>query len=123
MTTSWSADERATLLALARQALVAAVRTGPPPAAIGHGVFDQRAGAFVTLKCAGDLRGCIGQVEPHRLADVVVHCAGAAALEDPRFPPVTAVELARIHIELSVLGPADAAGRPVSGSSRAATAW
>jgi AmmeMemoRadiSam system protein A len=105
MTRSWSADGRATLLALARQALVAAVRRGPPPAAIGHGVFDQRAGAFVTLRCAGDLRGCIGQIEPQRLADVVVHCAGAAALEDPRFPPVTAVELALIHIEVSVLGP------------------
>jgi uncharacterized protein len=105
MTGDWSAEERTTLLWLARQAMVAAVQRGAPPSASGHGVFDQRAGAFVTLTCAGDLRGCVGQVEPHRLADVVVHCAGAAALEDPRFPPVTAVELSRIHIELSVLGP------------------
>lgn len=105
MTTSWSADERTTLLALARQALVAAVRRGPPPAAVGPGVFDHHAGAFVTLRSAGDLRGCIGQVEPQRLADLVVHCAGAAALQDPRFPPVVDMELARIHIELSVLSP------------------
>jgi AmmeMemoRadiSam system protein A len=105
MTMRWSADERLMLLALAREALVAAVRRQPPPAAVGPVVFDQHAGAFVTLRTAGDLRGCIGQVEPQRLADIVVHCAGAAALEDPRFPPVADVELSRIHIELSVLGP------------------
>jgi AmmeMemoRadiSam system protein A len=114
MTTRWSADQRGTLLVLARQALVAAVRRQPPPAAAGSGVFDQHAGVFVTLRTAGDLRGCIGQVEPQRLADLVVHCAGAAALEDPRFPPVADIELPRIHIELSVLGPltqlADPAG-------------
>jgi AmmeMemoRadiSam system protein A len=105
VTTRWSADERATLLALARQALVAAVQRRMPPTCLGPAVFDQHFGAFVTLKSAGDLRGCIGQVEPRRLADLVVHCAGAAALEDPRFPPVADVELSSIHIELSVLGP------------------
>lgn len=114
MTTKWSAEQRKTLLALARQALDAAVRRATPPAVAGPAVFDERAGAFVTLKSAGALRGCIGQIEPNRLADLVVHCAGAAALEDPRFPPVTDVELPLIHIELSVLGPltllADPAG-------------
>ncbi len=112
MTATWSADQRNTLLALARQALVAAVRRGPPPAAVGPGVFDHHAGAFVTLRSARDLRGCIGQVEPRRLADLVVHCAGAAALEDPRFPPVVDVELSRIHIELSVLGPLTSLAEP-----------
>jgi AmmeMemoRadiSam system protein A len=105
MIATWSADERPALLALARRALTSAVRRLPPPAAAGHVVFDQPAGAFVTLTSAGDLRGCIGQVEPQRLGDVVVHCAGAAALEDPRFPPVTEEELPRLQIELSVLGP------------------
>jgi len=105
MTTRWSADERKTLLALARQALDAAVRRAAPPAAVGSGVFDEHAGAFVTLRSDGGLRGCVGQIEPQRLADLVVHCAGAAALEDPRFPPVIDVELPLIHIELSVLGP------------------
>ena len=105
MTSRWSTEQRTTLLALARQALEAAVRRAPPPAAVGAEVFDEQAGAFVTLRSGGELRGCIGQIEPHRLADLVVHCAGAAALEDPRFPPVAEVELLRIHIELSVLTP------------------
>ena len=34
-----------------------------------------------------------------------MHCAGAAALEDPRFPPVRPDELARIDVEVSVLTP------------------
>ena len=103
--TGWAADDRVMLLALARQALEAAVRRAPAPSAAGSRVYDRAAGAFVTLRSAGTLRGCVGQVEPGRLADVVVHCAGAAALQDPRFTPVTARELAGIHIELSVLSP------------------
>jgi AmmeMemoRadiSam system protein A len=64
------------------------------------------AGAFVTLRAGGDLRGCIGHVEPDRpLAAVVVHCAVAASSADPRFPPVSASELDRIGIEVSILGP------------------
>ena len=105
MTSGWSAEERALLLALARQALEAAVRRAPAPCADGARVYDHSAGAFVTLRVAGDLRGCVGQIEPARLADLVVHCAGAAALQDPRFTPVTDRELAGIHIELSVLSP------------------
>lgn len=93
------------LLALARRALEAAVRRAPAPRAIGAGVYDHAAGAFVTLRSAESLRGCVGRIEPARLADVVVHCTAAAALEDPRFPPVADGELGRIHIELSVLTP------------------
>ena len=102
---AWSDRDRRTLLALARRALVAAVVKAPVPAQSGSGARDQVAGAFVTLRLAGELRGCIGQIEPGPLADVIVHCAGAAALEDPRFPPVAEDELSRIDIELSVLGP------------------
>lgn len=64
------------------------------------------AGAFVTLRKAGALRGCIGQIEPSDpLGAVVVHCAAAAALEDPRFPPVTDQELPLLSVEVSVLTP------------------
>jgi AmmeMemoRadiSam system protein A len=66
--------------------------------------FIASGGAFVTLHRRGRLRGCIGQIisdEP--LAEVVAHCAKAAALEDPRFEPVQPEELAEIEIELSIL--------------------
>jgi AmmeMemoRadiSam system protein A len=63
-------------------------------------------GAFVTLRKRGRLRGCIGQVGTGQaLIEVVVHCAQAAALDDPRFQPVRPEELADIDIEISALSP------------------
>ena len=61
---------------------------------------------FVTLRYAGRLRGCIGNVVEERpLAESVVHNAVAAASRDPRFPPVTTVELAAMTVEVTVLTP------------------
>lgn len=71
-----------------------------------------RAGAFVTLRIAGELRGCIGYPEPELpLVEVVERCAVSAAISDPRFPPLTATEWREVDIELSVLGPIE----PVDG--------
>jgi len=64
------------------------------------------AGAFVTLKIDGKLRGCIGNFSLNMpLNQTVKQMALAAATNDPRFPPVTAEELSRIEIEISVLTP------------------
>jgi AmmeMemoRadiSam system protein A len=61
--------------------------------------------AFVTLRSAGGLRGCIGTLAADRaLAEAVAGCAVAAALEDPRFPPLRHGELAGIRFEISALG-------------------
>jgi AmmeMemoRadiSam system protein A len=61
-------------------------------------------GAFVTLKIAGRLRGCIGMVETHRpLVATIEEMAGAAATGDPRFHPLQAEELPGLEIEISVL--------------------
>ena len=62
--------------------------------------------SFVTLRDDGELRGCIGTVDPHRpLGDDVAHNAHAAAYRDPRFPPVRPAERARLEVEVSVLSP------------------
>jgi hypothetical protein len=61
-------------------------------------------GTFVTLKIGGDLRGCIGTLtgrEP--LVEGVRTHALNAAFHDPRFGPLTADELSRVTIEVSVL--------------------
>ncbi len=65
----------------------------------------QAAGAcFVTLERAGQLRGCIGTIEATRpLAEDLVHNAYAAALKDPRFPPVQEDELDGLDISVSLL--------------------
>ncbi len=62
--------------------------------------------SFVTWKRDGELRGCIGSVEPVRplWADVEAN-AVHALLRDPRFPPATVDELPRLDLEISVLTP------------------
>ena len=62
--------------------------------------------SFVTLKEDDALRGCIGSLRAHRplLEDVKAN-AVAAAFRDPRFRPLTAEELPRTRIEVSLLSP------------------
>jgi AmmeMemoRadiSam system protein A len=99
-------DHRRQLLAIARAAVSARVEGRPfiPPST--GGALDRRSGAFVTLTQHGELRGCIGYPDPEdSLVRVVAHCAAAAAVSDPRFPPVRPDDLPRLHVEISVLGP------------------
>lgn len=65
----------------------------------------RKAACFVTLKKGGDLRGCIGTILPRRetLRDEIAANAMAAALEDPRFPPVTEKELEDLSISVDIL--------------------
>jgi uncharacterized protein len=98
-----SAEDGAQLVRLARAALEAAVTRQRPAVPPDTAVCARSAGAFVTLRQHGELRGCIGQIEPGTLGRVVVHCAAAAGLDDPRFPPVTPHELPSIDVEVSVL--------------------
>jgi len=67
----------------------------------------RRPGAsFVTLRLGGELRGCIGSIEPRRqLGEDVAANARAAAFRDPRFPPVSPDEYPRLQVEVSLLSP------------------
>jgi AmmeMemoRadiSam system protein A len=99
-----------TLLLKARRAIANAigVTSGADPIPNPQSPIpdDFLAGAFVTLRIKGRLRGCIGYPEPERpLLDVVEHCAVSAAISDPRFPPLTIAEWDDVDLELSVLGP------------------
>lgn len=63
-------------------------------------------GAFVTFRKQGDLRGCIGYVEGVKpLYEAVQEMAVAAAIHDPRFPPVRMEELRELDLEISALSP------------------
>ena len=65
-----------------------------------------KAGAFVTLKKNGNLRGCIGHFEADKpVYNMVQQMAVAAATQDYRFEAVTLPELDSIDIEISVLTP------------------
>ena len=65
-----------------------------------------QAGTFVTIRRSGQLRGCIGTIEPtcENVADEVIHNAISAATRDPRFSPVRTSELAELEIKVDVLG-------------------
>lgn len=104
---SLSITDRQYLLNLARETIARHLRgEGPPP--IDPDTLSEsltRDGAsFVTLTKHGRLRGCIGSLEPRRplVLDVCENTLGAA-FHDPRFPPVSAEELADLHIEISAL--------------------
>jgi AmmeMemoRadiSam system protein A len=100
-----SADDRLALLVLAREAIAARLRGAASPTAAARPGLDVPAGVFVTVKIHGQLRGCIGILEPHQqsLRDVVQHCAVAAAFEDPRFSALRLDELPATTLEISVL--------------------
>lgn len=63
-----------------------------------------RRGTFVTLKIAGNLRGCIGSLAAEEsIIDGVKRNAVNAAFHDPRFSPVTVEEIENVDIEISIL--------------------
>jgi AmmeMemoRadiSam system protein A len=92
---------------LAKNSLKYYLSTGeimPVPDPIPEGL-ERKAGVFVSLKKRGELRGCIGTVEPYRenVASEIIHNAVAAGVNDPRFWPVELDELAEINFSVDVL--------------------
>ena len=66
-------------------------------------LIEQR-GTFVTLTKHGQLRGCIGHIEPvQEIYKDVIDNALAAAFQDSRFLPLRREELPDVEIEISVL--------------------
>lgn len=97
------------LVSLARATVEAFVGEGTvlePPKEGPEEYRKRRAGVFVSLHERGQLRGCIGTIEPQRssIAQEVVANAIAAASSDPRFPPVSADELDYLSYSVDVLG-------------------
>jgi len=80
-------------------------RTIEPPEELGP-EMQGRAGTFVSLHDRrGNLRGCIGTIEPQRptVAQEVIQNAISAATRDPRFPPVQPEELEDLDVKVDVL--------------------
>lgn len=95
---------------LARQTLETYVKTGKKiklPA--DSPLTKQKAATFVSLKVDGQLRGCIGTLEPVRenIAGEIMENAISAGIHDPRFRPVTADELPTLTYSVDVLSEAE----------------
>jgi MEMO1 family protein len=104
---SLSPEQKTELLRLARQAVFLYVGENK---IIEYETKDPNLiaekGAFVTLKKNGQLRGCIGFIEPlFPLYEAIIRAAIYAAVRDYRFPPVSQEELNSLEFEISVLTP------------------
>jgi len=95
------------IVALARQSILHYLTHGellnPPHDSPPE--WHEAAGAFVSLKKRGALRGCIGTCVPTQahLACEIIQNAVHAAIADPRFPPLTLAELDGLEISVDVL--------------------
>ncbi len=95
-------------VSLARKALEYYLKNGvyyPIPEGLPEELLKKKAGAFVSLKKYGNLRGCIGTIQGTKncVAEEVVGNAVNAGLWDPRFPQVEATELDNIICTVDVL--------------------
>ncbi|MEM0453441.1 MAG: TIGR00296 family protein [Sulfolobales archaeon] len=105
-----SIDEGVFLVKLAREAVERYLKNGdvlrPPPNTPSNLLLKGM--SFVTIRKLVlnnyELRGCIGYLQPiEPLASNVINAAIAAAVEDPRFNPMSEDELSNVIFEVSVL--------------------
>lgn len=105
-------EARRTLLDVARRSIAHGLTYGNPlpvePHDFATPLRTPRA-TFVTLHLDGDLRGCIGTLQPVRLlVSDVAYNAFAAAFRDPRFAPVAPEESTRLAVHIEILQPPEA---------------
>ncbi len=103
----FQSSEKKALLAFARETITRYLTTQTVPLARNFPArMEFRQGVFVTLKKAGQLRGCIGHIPGDiEIGKAVGAMALQSAFNDPRFPPVELGEVKSLEIEISVLTP------------------
>lgn len=76
------------------------------PANINKELKNNRAGVFVSIKKDGELRGCIGTIQPTEdsIAEEIIRNAIQSGTQDPRFYPVEKDELEKLVYSVDVLG-------------------
>lgn len=79
------------------------------PAELPKEMLINKAGVFVSLHRAGQLRGCIGTLEAttDNIASEIIQNALSAALEDPRFDLLVKSEIEGLEISVDILNPAE----------------
>ena len=94
------------LVKLAKEAVESYVREGSvlKPSKLTP-EMKGKAGVFVSIHKFGDLRGCIGTIEPTKsnVAEETIANAISSATRDPRFPPVAPDELGQLEYNVDVL--------------------
>ncbi|MDD5191348.1 MAG: AmmeMemoRadiSam system protein A, partial [Dehalococcoidales bacterium] len=94
------------LVKLARETVESYVVTGaiPKPKVIPE-EMRRKAGVFVSIHKGGELRGCIGTIEPQEddISKEIIQNAVSASTRDPRFNPVSPAELEQLDYSVDVL--------------------
>ncbi|MEO1996885.1 MAG: AmmeMemoRadiSam system protein B, partial [Planctomycetaceae bacterium] len=103
----FSTEQRAALHAFACHVISArtagSTRPDPPPELDALKSLPVQ-GAFVTAKIQGELRACCGTFGPRvTLCDALIQAAWRTAGDDPRFPPIAAMELSQLTIDITLL--------------------
>ncbi len=111
--TTLDAATRASLLGLARRSIREYLDVGQvTPAASADARVQERRGVFVTIMKDGQLRGCIGTIEPvSTILEAVQQSAISAATHDPRFPSMRLDEVPRALLEISILSAMEPVGQ------------
>ncbi len=105
-----SEEQGRALVMLARATLRHRLLGADEPQPPQDPALGKEAATFVTLKKAGQLRGCIGNLQPvGAIWRGVRDNALNAAFNDPRFTPLRADEVERVELHVSVLS----ASRPL----------
>ena len=98
-------DQKKDLLRVARASALGQI-TGAQQTIELPQTLPQASGVFVTIKKHGELRGCLGTLGCRdELGAEVARCARDSASADPRFPPVSTMEIPELSFEISVLTP------------------
>jgi uncharacterized protein (TIGR00296 family) len=97
-------EEGVLAISCARNAIASVVKDIPAPELELPLIFRAKRGVFVTLTKGDCLRGCIGFPYPVLpLGEAIRSAAVSAALEDPRFPPVSKKELHSLNLDVTIL--------------------
>lgn len=97
---------------LARETLEHYVRYDrlmPLPEGLPTEMTETSAGAFVSIKKHGALRGCIGTIiaTQDSVAKEIMYNAISSGTKDPRFPAVTTEELSDLVYSVDILAPSE----------------
>jgi AmmeMemoRadiSam system protein A len=100
-------EEKEELLSLAKNTIINYVTNGKIPGGeIKNPKFRANGATFVTIKKNGNLRGCIGNIQPVMpLYESVIRNAVSACSSDPRFPPMNKEDIKDMDVEISILSP------------------
>jgi AmmeMemoRadiSam system protein A len=108
--THLSQEQGRVLIRVARETIAARLGLSDPVSRVipehelADPAFREQRGTFVTLKIRNQLRGCMGCLTPSEtILEGIQRNAINAAFNDPRFPPLSASELAEAEIEVSIL--------------------